>query len=126
MTRRIGNTEFRYKSARNFGEKVRGILEIEMEAAWSKLAGSLHVVEQNYAEEFTGQCPFPGPVALPRRHHPPRLDAIIMNARFTVEPDNLTPKKKTKRRRRTKETEKKKKRQKKEEEERRGGRKSWE
>lgn len=41
-------------------------------------------------EESFGQCPFPGPVALPRRHHPPRLDAIIMNARFTVEPDNLT------------------------------------
>lgn len=66
------------------------------ETAWSKLAGSLHVIEQNCIEESAGQYPFMGSVALPCRHHPPRLDAIIMNARFTVEPDNLAPKKKTK------------------------------
>lgn len=84
------------RSKENGGRNPRDSRDLE--AARSKLAGSLHVVEQNYVEESAGQCPFLGPVALPRRHHP-RLDAIIMNARFTVEPDNLTPKKKTKRKR---------------------------
>lgn len=66
-------------------------------------------------EESFGQCPFPGPVALPRRHHPPRLDAIIMNARFTVEPDNLTSNEEKRRKQEKKGRENKKKKKKEDE-----------